>query len=106
MAARWKRQRLWQGTLKSGTLVAAVVLLLLLCLPLLIKLLVILFVFRLTAAAAEFICEERLVECIAAAGEYIGLLLGIVFSGRRMFSFRHCFCWEACRHDGGICGIY
>ena len=67
------------GTLKSGTLVAAVVLLLLLCLPLLIKLLVILLVFRLTAAAAEFICEERLVECIAAAGEYIGLLLGIVF---------------------------
>lgn len=75
------------GTLKSGTLVAAVVLLLLLCLPLLIKLLVILFVFRLTAAAAEFICEERLVECIAAAGEYIGLLLGIVFLGEGMFFF-------------------
>jgi stage III sporulation protein AE len=71
------------GTLKSGTLVAAVVLLLLLCLPLLIKLLV----FRLTAAAAEFICEERLVECIAAAGEYIGLLLGIVFLGEGMFFF-------------------
>ena len=75
------------GTLKSGTLVAAVVLLLLLCLPLLIKLLVILLVFRLTAAAAEFICEERLVECIAAAGEYIGLLLGIVFLGEGMFFF-------------------
>ena len=74
-------------TAKSGTLVAAVVLLLLLCLPLLIKLLVILLVFRLTAAAAEFICEERLVECIAAAGEYIGLLLGIVFLGEGMFFF-------------------
>ncbi len=75
------------GTLKSGTLVAAAVLLLLLCLPLLIKLFVILLVFRLTAAAAEFICEERLVECIAAAGEYTGLLLGVVFLGEGMFLF-------------------
>ena len=66
---------------------AAMLFMLLLCLPLLIKLLVILLVFRLTAAAAEFICEERLVECIAAAGEYIGLLLGIVFLGEGMFFF-------------------
>lgn len=75
------------GTLKSGTLVAAAVFLLLLCLPLLIKLFVIMLVFRLTAAAAEFICEERLVECIAAAGEYTGLLLGVVFLGEGMFLF-------------------
>lgn len=40
-------------------------------------------VFRLTAAAAEFICEERLVECIAAAGEYHRTSAGDCFSGRR-----------------------
>lgn len=74
-------------TLKSGSLVAAAVLLLLLCLPLVVKLAVILFVFRLTAAAAEFICEERLVACIAAAGDYTGLLLGVVFLGEGMFLF-------------------
>lgn len=75
------------GTLKSGVLVAAAVLLLLLCLPLLVKLLVICLVFRLTAAASEFICEERLVDCISAAGEYTGFLLGIVFLGEGMFLF-------------------
>lgn len=75
------------GTLKSGTLVAATVFLLLLCIPMVVKLLVILLVFKLTAAAAEFICEERLVECISAAGEYTGLLLGVVFLGEGMFLF-------------------
>lgn len=75
------------GALRGGTLIAAAVLLLLLCLPLLIKLFVIMLVFRLTAAAVEFICEERLVECIAAAGEYTGLLLGVVFLGEGMFLF-------------------
>lgn len=75
------------STLKSGVLVTAAVLLLLLCLPLLVKLLVIWLVFRLTAAASEFICEERLVDCISAAGEYTGLLLGVVFLGEGMFLF-------------------
>ena len=75
------------GTLRSGTLVAAAIFLLMLCIPLIIKLVVIMLVFRLTAAAAEFICEERLVECIDAAGEYTGLLLGAVFLGEGMFLF-------------------
>ncbi len=75
------------GALCSGTLVAAAVFLLMLCIPLVIKLLVIMLVFKLTAAAAEFICEERLVECISAAGEYTGLLLGAVFLGEGMFLF-------------------
>lgn len=75
------------GTLRSGTLAAAAVFLLLLCIPLVVKLLVIWLVFKLTSAAAEFICEERLVECIAAAGEYVGLLLGVVFLGEGMFLF-------------------
>ena len=75
------------GTLRNGTLAAAAVFLLILCIPLVIKLLVIMLVFKLTAAAAEFICEERLVECISAAGEYTGLLLGVVFLGEGMFLF-------------------
>ena len=75
------------GTLRNGTLVAAAVFLLILCIPLVIKLLVIMLVFRLTAAAAEFICEERLVECISAAGEYTGLLLAVVFLEEGMFLF-------------------
>lgn len=75
------------GTLRSGTLAAAAVFLLLLCIPLVVKMIVILLVFQVTSAAAEFICEERLVECIAAAGEYTALLLGIVVLGEGMFLF-------------------
>jgi stage III sporulation protein AE len=75
------------GTLKSGTLAAAAIFLLLLCIPLLVKLAVILLVFKVTAAAAEFICEERLVECISAAGDYTALLLGVVFLTEGMFLF-------------------
>ena len=79
------------STLRNGTLVAAAVFLLLLCIPLVIKLLVIMLIFRLTAAAAEFVCEERLVECIDAAGEYTGLLLGVVFLAEGMFLFSALF---------------
>lgn len=75
------------GTLKSGTLAAAAIFLLLLCIPLLVKLAVILLVFKITAAAAEFICEERLVDCISAAGDYTALLLGVVFLTEGMFLF-------------------
>lgn len=75
------------SALSSGTLAAAAIFLLLLCLPLLLKLAVIMLIFRVTAAAAEFICEERLVECIGAAGEYTGLLMGAVFLGEGMFLF-------------------
>lgn len=75
------------GTLRSGTLTAAAVFLLLLCIPIVIKLIVILLVFQVTAAAAEFICEERLVECIAAAGDYTALLLGVIVLGEGMFLF-------------------
>lgn len=75
------------GTLKSGTLAAAAIFLLLLCIPLLVKLAVILLVFKVTAAAAEFICEERLVDCISAAGDYTALLLGVVFLAEGMFLF-------------------
>lgn len=75
------------GTLRSGTLTAAAVFLLLLCIPLAIKLIVILLVFQLMGAAAEFLCEERLVECICAAGDYTALLLGVIVLGEGMFLF-------------------
>lgn len=75
------------GSLRSGILVAAVIFLLLLCLPILIKLVVITVVFYFTAAATESICEERLVQCIGAAGEYTALLLGVVFLAEVMFLF-------------------
>lgn len=75
------------GTLRNGTMVVAVVVLILVCLPLLIKLVVMTLIFKLTAAVAESICETRLVECIGIAGEYTALLLGVVFLAEVMFLF-------------------
>lgn len=75
------------GTLRSGTLAAAAILLLLLCLPICIKLAVMTLIFYFTAAAVESFCEERLVQCVSAAGEYMALLLGVVFLAEVMFLF-------------------
>lgn len=94
------------GTLKSGTLVAAIVLLL-----------------RFVALLIKLLCDPACVSAdggcggiylrgtlsrvhCGGRGNTIGLLLGLFFWAKGCFSFRHCFCWGACRHDGGICGIY
>lgn len=75
------------GTLRNGTMVVAVIVLILVCLPLLIKLVVMTLIFKLTAAVAESICEARLVACIGIAGDYTALLLGMVFLAEVMFLF-------------------
>ena len=75
------------GTIRSGTLAAAVIFLLLLCIPLVIKLVAMTLIFKLTAAAVESVCEARLVECIGIAGDYTALLLGVVFLVEVMFLF-------------------
>ncbi|MFI3175193.1 MAG: stage III sporulation protein AE [Bacillota bacterium] len=73
--------------LRSATLVGVVLFLVLLCIPILVKLVVIYFVFKITAAVAEFICEERLVDAISGAGDYIGLLLSTIFLMEGIFLF-------------------
>ncbi len=75
------------GTLKSGALVACIIYLLAICLPLIVQLIVILLVFQISAAASEFICESRLVDCIGVAGSYTGLLLGMVCLAEGMCLF-------------------
>lgn len=75
------------SSLKSGTLVGVVIFLGILCIPLFLKLLVILFVFKMTAGVAEFICEERLVDCISGIGDYVGYLIGTLFLMQGMFLF-------------------
>lgn len=75
------------GTIRSGTLAAAVIFLLLLCIPLVVKLVAMTLIFKLTAAAVESVCEARLVECIGIAGDYTALLLGVVFLVEVMFLF-------------------
>ena len=66
------------GTIRSGTLAAAVIFLILVCIPLVVKLVAMTLIFKLTAAA---------VECIGSAGDYTALLLGVVFLVEVMFLF-------------------
>ncbi len=75
------------ATLRHSTLAAVILFFLLFCLPLMLKLLVMMLIFKLTAAAAESICETRLVDCIGIAGDYTALLLGAVFLVQVMLLF-------------------
>ncbi len=75
------------GTLKSGAVVACVIYLLTICLPLVIQLIVILLVFQIAAAASEFICESRLVNCIGVAASYTSLFLGMICLAEGMCLF-------------------
>jgi len=75
------------GMFRSGTLVAVFVVLLILCAVPLCNLLVMLLVYRVVAAVAEPICEQRLVKCLCAAGDFTVLLLGALFLAEVVFLF-------------------
>lgn len=75
------------GTLRHSTLAAVILFFVLFCLPLILKLVVMTLIFKFTAAAAESICETRLVDCIGIAGDYTALLLGAVFLVQVMLLF-------------------
>lgn len=75
------------GLLKSGASVAAILFIMMICLLPLLKLLAMIFIYKLTAAVTEPICEERLVKCISAAGDFSLLLLGALFTVEIMFLF-------------------
>ncbi len=75
------------GTLRNGILTAAAVILLLLCLPMVLKLVVLLGIFRLGAVLSEPFCEKRLIDCMNTAADYTALLIGLVFLTEGMFLF-------------------
>lgn len=75
------------GTLRHGTLAAVILFFLIFSFPLIVKLVIMTLIFKFSAAAAESICEARLVDCIGIAGEYTGLLLGMLFLVEVMLLF-------------------
>lgn len=75
------------GSLRNGTLVGVVIFLLLLCVPILVKLVVIYFAFKIMGAVAEFICEERFVDCIDSSSEYVSKMISVIFLVEGMFIF-------------------
>lgn len=75
------------GMLKNGTLVAAAIFLICICAIPLIRLGVMVIIYKLTAAVAEPVCEPRLVKCIGAAGDFSVLLFCVLFLMEVMFLF-------------------
>lgn len=75
------------GLLKSGAAASAIIFIVIICLIPLIKLIVMILIYKLTAAIVEPVCESRLVKCISTAGDFSLLLLGALFTVEIMFLF-------------------
>ena len=76
---------IWAQAARSGVLVALIILVGALCLATLVKLVVLVFMFKLTAALISPICDKRLVDCINSVGSFALLLLGCVATVISMF---------------------
>lgn len=77
----------WMNAVKSGVLIAVVVVVLLICAAPLIKIAAFVFLYRLTAALIQPICDERIVDAIDGAGTFAALVLSSTAFCGLMFVF-------------------
>ncbi len=77
----------WAQAVKSGFLVAAVIVILVACFVPFMKLVVMVFVYKFTAAVIQPICDDRITECIDTIGSFATLLLGSLGTVIFMFIF-------------------
>lgn len=75
------------GMIRGGTLITFVIFLMLFCVVPLIRLGIMIMIYKLTAAVVEPVCESRLVKCISGAGDFSVLLFGAMFLVECMFLF-------------------
>ncbi|MCL2616917.1 MAG: stage III sporulation protein AE [Defluviitaleaceae bacterium] len=75
----------WAQAARSGVLVALIIMVGIVCFATVIKLVALVFIFKLTAALIAPICDKRLVECINTVGSFTLLLLGGVATVVCMF---------------------
>ena len=73
--------------IRGGTLITTVIFLALLCAVPLIRLAIMILIYKIMAAVSEPICESRLVKCISGAGDFSVLLFGALFLVECMFLF-------------------
>ena len=73
--------------IRGGTLITTIIFLALLCAVPLIRLAIMILIYKITAAVSEPICETRLVKCISGAGDFSVLLFGALFLVECMFLF-------------------
>ena len=73
--------------IREGTLITTVIFLALLCAVPLIRLVIMILIYKIMSAVSEPICESRLVKCISGAGDFSVLLFGALFLVECMFLF-------------------
>jgi stage III sporulation protein AE len=66
----------WGQASRSGVMVALIIVFCVALAVPLLKMLVLMFLYRLLAAAVQPICDERFVKCLDGVGAYMGTLLG------------------------------
>lgn len=71
----------------SGMAAAAIIFLGVMAAIPILKLLIMGFIFKLTAAFSEPICQERVIKALASAGDFIFMLIGILFVSEAIFIF-------------------
>ena len=75
------------GMIRGGTLFATIIFLALFCAVPLIRLAIMILIYKVTAAVSEPICESRVRKSINAAGDFSVLLFGALFLVECMFLF-------------------
>lgn len=77
----------WAQAAKSGALVALLLIILIVCAIPVIKLLAMVFIYKLIAGLIQPICDERIVKCIDSIGSFTMLLTGSAVTIVIMFLF-------------------
>jgi stage III sporulation protein AE len=67
----------WAGAVKGGVMAAVIIVIILMCLVPILQLGAFTFIYKLTAALVQPICDERIVKAIDAAGTFAGLMLSV-----------------------------
>lgn len=75
------------GMTQNGLVVGVVIVLLLVSLVPILRLVAMIFLYKVTAAVVEPVSESRLVKALSAAGDFSLLLLGALFAAEVMFLF-------------------
>ncbi len=77
----------WGQAAKSGALVALILIIIIICAVPVIKLLAMVFIYKMIAALVQPVCDERIVKCIDSIGSFTMLLTGSSVTVVVMFLF-------------------
>ena len=77
----------YAGALRSGAMVAFIVVIVTMCVIPILQLVVLVVIYKVTAVVMQPVCDERIVKCLDAVGNFTILLLGAAVTVAVMFIF-------------------